>query len=187
MAFHLTRTWYNGYRCSCCQHTSSSDWWVDTIEEALAELPTEFPPENDGGYISVTVKDGSTGKEVASSKVSFAPVWQRGDGYKFTGWSLYIDEEAAPGRGTYIHQIIEGTNHQPREGEMVQGDDGPGGEDTPAPKNPLKLITDRDWSQLCDALGEAKKARDIAKAEADKADAEKRLNALRGSVSERPA
>lgn len=180
MAYHIEKTWFNGYRCSCCKNTHESAHWVDTLDEALAELPTEFPPENDGGTISVTVKDGSTGKEVASSKVSFAPAWQRGDGYKFTGWSLYIDEEAAPGRGTYVHQIIEGTNHQPREGEMEVGPDGPGGENIPAPKNPLKLITDRTWSQLCDELQEKKRLRDLAKAEADKADAEKRLAALRG-------
>jgi len=182
MAFHVETVWYNGYRCSCCDRTHESSHWVDTIEEALAELPTEFPPENDGGTISVTVKDGSTGKEVASSKVSFAPVWQRGDGYKYTAWALYIDEEAAPGRGNYTHQIIEGTNHQPREGEMVIGGDDVSGDLIPAPKNPLKLITDRTWSQLCDALGEAKKIRDIAKAEADKADAEKRLASLRGDT-----
>lgn len=166
MAFLIEKTWYNGYRCSCCERTYESSEWVDTLEESLAVLPTEFPPENDGGTLSVIVKDGSTGKEVASSKVSFAPNWQRGDAYRYTTWTLFIDEEFAPNRGTYTYQIIEGTNYQPS--------------DPNSPKKPLKLITDKSWSDLCDELREAKIAADIRKAKADKESAEKRLAALQG-------
>lgn len=156
MAFQIKTTWFNGYRCSCCLSTYKSDRWVQTLDEALLELPNEFPSEDDGGDISITIKDGSTGEVVASSEVSFAPVWQRGDGYKYTMWTLYINGEAAPGRGTFTCQIIEGVNVQPRHGKERD-------------VAPLKLITDRTWSQLCDELAEGKRQRDIAAAKADKA------------------
>lgn len=175
MAYHVETVHSNGYRCGCCSRSRKDSWWEDSIEEALSTLPTEFPTEGDfGGTTRVTIKDGTTGKVIAESKVSYAPVWQRGDGYKFTGWSLYIDEEAVPGRGTYIHQIIDGTNRVP---ETYSGD--------PEPRAPLKFITDRDWSQLCNELAEVKRKSDIRAAEADLAEATKKLARLTGAP--RPA
>jgi hypothetical protein len=161
MAYEITTTWYNGYRCSCCEHRSTHSHWADTTEEALEELPTEFPLQTgDGGYISVKVRDGSTGKCVAESEVSWPPAYQRGDGYKFT---------------------IEGANSEPREETtMVDMDGNPVERPEPEPHK-LKLITDRTWSNILSDLAEARRLRDIAKAEADKVDAEKRLASLRGS------
>lgn len=171
MAYHIETVWHNGYRCSCCEHTYVSARLEDTIDEAMEELPTEFPTEgSSGGRVRVTIKDGAAGKIVAESMVSFAPVWQRGDGYKFTGWSLYIDEEAVPGQGTFIHQIIEGTNRVP---ESYYGD--------PEPRAPLKFITDRSWSQLCDQLAEAKRQSEIRAAETVISEATKKLARLGGS------
>jgi hypothetical protein len=174
MAYRVETEWYNGYRCSCCTSRRTDGWFVDTLEEALAELPTEFPVEDEGGLVRVTVTDGATGKRVAESLVSFAPVWQRGDGYKFTGWSLYVDEEAAPGRGTYVHQIIEGVNRRQDLHPMFD-------EDPPLEPEPLKFITDRDWSALCDELAEARRQRDLREAKAAIAEAEKKIARLTGS------
>jgi len=165
MAYHIETTHSSGYRCTCCARTSKDSWWEDSLEEALSALPTTFPTEGDfGGIIGVVVKDGSTGQVIAKSEVSYAPVWQRGDGYKFTDWSLFIDEEAAPGRGTLIHQIIKGTNRVSDDPE------------------PLDLITDRSWSQLCDELQEAHRQKEIRKAEAALVEATKKLAHLSGSA-----
>lgn len=173
MAYHIETTRSNGYRCGCCSKLRKDSWWEDSLEEALSELPTEFPTEVDsGGTTHVTIKDGATGKVIAESKVSFAPVWQRGDGYKFTGWSLYIDEDAVPGRGTYINQIIEGRNLVP---ETY-------GEEDPPKPDPLRLITDRSWSQLCDELQEARRQKDIREAETALAEATKKLARLTGGT-----
>lgn len=169
MAYLIETTDSNGYRCSCCGRSNTRSYLVDTLEEALQKLPTEFPTEGEfGGRTRVTIKNGGTGKLVAESKVSFAPVWQRGDGYKFTGWSLFIDEEEVPSRGTYIDQIIHGCNR------IKENDEEP---------EPLQLIADRTWSQLCDELQEARRQKDIREAEAQMAEAQKKLNTLRGATS----
>ena len=173
MAYHIETTHSNGYRCGCCSRSRKDSWWEDSLDEALSELPTEFPVEWDsGGTTHVIIEDGTTRKVIAESRVSYPPAWQRGDGYKFTGWSLFIDEEAVPGRGTYVDQIIEGRNLVPE----TYGEN-------PTPKpNPLKLITDRTWSQLCDELQEARRQRDIREAEAALAKANKNLTRLTGGT-----
>ena len=86
MSFCITKTYSNGYRCKCCRSDVDSDpIWIDSWEEALTHVPTEFPVQNEfGGYIDITVVDGTTGRTVASSEVSWPPAYQRGYGYKYT-------------------------------------------------------------------------------------------------------
>lgn len=176
MAYHIEETWYNGYRCSCCTRSRTHARWTESAEEALAAIPTEFPTEDDGGIVRVTVKDGATGKVVAESRVTFAPVWQRGDGYKFTSWSRYVDEEAFPDKGEFTEQVIEGINHR----KAREPQEHPIFDDEPIPPEPLKLVTDRTWSEICDGLQEARRQKDIREAEAAIAENQKKLAALKG-------
>lgn len=176
MAYCIESIWYNGYRCSCCRHDSESTRWVNTLDEAIAELPREFPTESEhGGTISIRVRDGVTGNYVAESVVSWPPAYQRGDGYRFTRWDLRIDAE-----NVSLTQIIEGTNSEtklrPEPHPVEDGD---------LPPEGFKFVTDRTWSDICDALAEKKRQVDLAKAQAELAAAEKRVKALsRGSVGE---
>ena len=123
-------------------------------------LPREFPRENEhGGEICYEIKDGSTGKVIAESKVTFAPKYQRGDGYQYTRWDLFIDEEACPGQGCSITQIISGIASEGTE----------------------LVFLERTWSELCDGLSEKRRQQDLNKAQKDLEDAQRRLAALQTS------
>ena len=175
MSYHIKETWFNGYRCTCCTYTRTTERWVDTTEQALAELPTEFPVEHEyGGMINVTVIDGSTGKKVAESDVSWPPVYGRGDGYTHTQWTLYISEDLSPERVCFIEQIITGTHSMPPEWDWVDG--------VEPDRPPLKLVTDKTWEDICADKVEQKRLRDIQKAEAQIAEAAKKLASLTGGT-----
>ena len=172
MAFHVETVTSNTYRCPCCRHEHTSSKWVDFPDEALALVPTEFPVEGEySGHVRVTVKDGSTGKVVAESDVSYPPVLQRGDGYKFTQWTRFVSEAVFPDRGGFQEVIIEGVARK-QDTEPVFP------EDPPDEPEPLKIVTDRTWIQICDDLREKKRLADIQKAEATVAEATKKLARL---------
>ena len=165
MAYHIEKTTSNGYRCLCCRHDSTSSNWVDTAEEALAEFPTEFPTEGEwSGEISRIVKDGTTGKVVAESTLTWPPAYTRGDGYTHTRWMAWIDEEAFPSRGTDTEQIIKGRKYK----DELRSE----------PPEPVEFVTDRTWTEILDALKEKKRLWDIKQTEAQIADAQKKLAAL---------
>lgn len=161
--FHVTYTHSNTYRCSCCRRTWESEQWVADADVALAEIPTSFPVEDEySSCDKVVVIDGSTGREVARSEVSFPPAWDRSAPYSYTHWAVWVDEETFPGRGRYTVQILKGTSRR-------------SDEETPEPA----FVTDRTWSEICAKLAERRRQADIKKAEADLADARRRLSNLR--------
>lgn len=163
MAYRIERTTVNDYRCSCCTREHESEEWVQTAEEALAALPTEFPVEGEwGAERRVRVVDGATGEVVASSELSWPPNSPRGAAYRYTRWSLRMDEEAFPGRGRAQAQVIKGRRYK-----------GFNDEETPAPE-----FVDRPWSDLLGEISEEWRKRSIAQAEADKAEAERRIKNL---------
>lgn len=103
MAFQVTRSIYNGYRCCCFQDWDSDPEWFDSREEALSKVPREVPAEDsdfDFGLNGITVVDGSTGKEIASVTLSW-PAGYRGSGYEGSLWSGWID----PGEGNPLIEI----------------------------------------------------------------------------------
>ena len=177
MAYHVETVTSNSYRCLCCRHERTTSKWVETPEEALALIPTEFPVDGEySGSVRTTVKDGTTGKVVAESEVDYPPVLQRGDGYKFSRWTRFVSEDVFPDQGEFQEVIIEGVNRKQDTEPMFS-------EDPPDDPEPLKVVTDRTWAQICDDLREKKRLVDIQKAEAEIAAAQKRLGALTSSGS----
>lgn len=180
MAFCIETRTSNDYRCSCCQHTHDDTEWVESAD-ALATLPGEFPVDTEwSSSVFVRVHDGSTGKIVAHSELTWPPGLQRGDPYLFTKWSLYIDEETFPGRGKSVEQILQGRRFKREPQTTINIDTGE--ESIYDPEEKLVFITDRSWSDILDELAQKKRDQDIQKAEAEKADAERRLAALRGTA-----
>lgn len=95
MAFHVKIEVSNGYRCGCCAYTWDYDSWVDTLEEALAQVPTELIDgephafNGDAELASVEIIDGSTGEKAAWGKASWSQGYGRGSGYQYTKWTGY--------------------------------------------------------------------------------------------------
>lgn len=97
MAFSITRTLHNGYRCSCCRSEyEGAPTWVPTLEEALQELPLTMPEESDdGGLYAIEVTDGATGEKVAFGKMYWSTGYGRSSAYKFSCWSGYRPDSGA--------------------------------------------------------------------------------------------
>lgn len=110
MAFHVTTVHHNSYRCSCCRRESESSRWLDSLDEALAEVPVEPPEESEfGGLYSVNVMDGSTGERVAWAMQSWSVGFGKYSGYTYTRWSGYRPDVGA-------FETIRN-----REGQVVEG------------------------------------------------------------------
>ena len=94
MAFHIEMTHSNGYRCSCCQSDWDSSEWAESLEDALESVPiilVDGEPHCFNGDVEitkVTVKDGSTGEEVAWASAT-CPGFRDYGGYSYTRWSGY--------------------------------------------------------------------------------------------------
>ena len=103
MSYQVTKSYFNGYRCSCCTSTwDRSPKWTDDLAKALAEVPTEMPEQDsDGGLKSVEVTDGSTGQVIARGEVSW-PNWGRSSLYSYTHWWGYTPEGS-------FEVIVDGT------------------------------------------------------------------------------
>ena len=95
MAFRIEKVNRNDYRCGCCFRS----WedvveWKDTLEEALAEFPAEFPKEhNDGGLHTIAVIDEATGERVAWGEVTWPWGYGRSSGYAYTRWSGFRPDQ----------------------------------------------------------------------------------------------
>jgi hypothetical protein len=138
---------------------------TDSRDEALAHLPTEFPVHNeDGGCIEIKIMDGSTGQVVASSKVTWPPAYQRGDGYKYTKWSLYVQGDR------FVEQVIRGVRTSGQHCSPT----------TPPPIEEVRVV-DRTWQEILDELSKKADRARIAKLEAELEHAKKQLEAVRGS------
>lgn len=97
MAFSITKTTHNGYRCGCCREESTNPpTWVPTLEEALSHLPLTMPPESeDGGLYAVEIVDGTTGEKVAWGHLSWSSGYGKYSAYLFSRWSGYHPDTGA--------------------------------------------------------------------------------------------
>lgn len=149
MAYQITTTYTNGYRCSCCSRSWESSDWVDSLEEVLEQVPVEldFPSKkdyDDSELTRVSVIDGSTGEEVAWGRAFWSTGYGRYEGYSYTRWSGYRPDVGA------FEVIYE------RGGKKI----------------------DRSWAEITDELKEKKRLQDQKEAERDLEDAQRRLKIL---------
>lgn len=165
MSFCIVRRHYTGYRCRCCfSSADAAPIWTDSWEEALTHLPTEFPVHNEfGGCIEITITDGTTGQTVAHSEVDWPPAYERGAGYAYTRWSLYIEG------GRCIEQIIRGVRstglvYEPKE---------------PPPLDEV-LVKKREWNEILDELSKKADQAKIKRLETELEATKKQLEVLRG-------
>jgi hypothetical protein len=94
MSYQVTKTRSNGYRCSCCRHDWEESEWYETLEEALAELPTSIYV-GDGETTEIEIIDGSTGEKVAWGTALWSTGYERYSGYNFTNWRGYRPDTGA--------------------------------------------------------------------------------------------
>lgn len=147
MAYHITKEFSNGYRCGCCSHSWDSEEWVDTLEEALLQVPTELvdgePHAFNGDFeiVKVEVKNGATGENEAWGSAHWSQGYGRGSGYDYTHWTGY-----RPDTGGF-DVVYSGRTK----------------------------VTDRTWDECIGELREKNRARELAKAERELADAQKRV------------
>ena len=96
MAYLVKTEHHNGYRCSCCiRDWEGDEEWLPNREEALARvIPDVIPAESEwGGLKSIKVIDGSTAEVLASGEVSWPVNSPRGNAYRYTHWSGFIEGE----------------------------------------------------------------------------------------------
>jgi len=150
MAYQITITISNGYRCGCCQRDWDSTEWADTLEEALAYAPVTLidgdphPFNGDLEIKSVSVVDGATGEEIANGSALWSHGYGRYSGYNYTRWMGY-----RPDSGGF---------------ETLYSRD-------------FKLVEET-WDVIKGRLDTERAAKDRTKAEKDLADAQARLAKL---------
>jgi hypothetical protein len=90
MAYKIKKTIGNGYRCGCCHRSWKSKYEVDTLEEALEEVPLENDGRSQEDFESILevieVIDLETGYPVAWGRLSYPHGGSRGVPYKATRW-----------------------------------------------------------------------------------------------------
>ena len=95
MAYLVKKTTHNGYRCACCSYESDHSDIFDTLKEAMAEFPDEFPEETEwGGLKSITIIDGSTNEKIAWGDIYWSTGYGKGSGYDYTRWSGWKDDKS---------------------------------------------------------------------------------------------
>ncbi len=95
MAYHIEKTFSNGYRCSCCQRTWETSDWIQDRQEALMQVPkTAYRSENGGDVelLEISVRDGESGDMVASGSL----IWCGGRSVRYhtQRWSGFIDDNS---------------------------------------------------------------------------------------------
>lgn len=146
MGYLIKTTTSNGYRCSCCGRDWDSTEFVDTLEEALEQVPVKLVddephPFNQHYEIQrVKVTDGSTGEEVAWASAT-CPGYRDDGGYSYTDWSGYRPDVGA------FRVLYDG-----------------------------RAESDKTWAEVVDALKERKRTRELAKAQRDLAQAQRMVS-----------
>lgn len=146
MAYQITKTTSNGYRCGCCQRDWTDSEWVDTLEEALEKVPialVDGEPHQFNGDLEVTrveVVDGSTGEQVAWASTTWSVGYGRYSGYDYTRWAGF-----RPDSGSF-EVVYSGRN-----------------------------LIDKTWDEVTDELKGKHHEAERKKAERDLEDAQKRL------------
>jgi len=96
MAYHIDKTFYNGYVCGCCFRTweGDSEWEADE-EDALRHLQADsyFPDIMDGDLYEITITDGETGEEIAAGKLDWPSTSDKYIGNRYRRWSGHIRGE----------------------------------------------------------------------------------------------
>ena len=87
MAFHITKEFSNGYRCSCCVSYWTDEAWEDELEDALAHL--YFSASCDIELTKLEIVDGSTGEKVAWAEQTWSTGYGKYSGVKYTRWKGY--------------------------------------------------------------------------------------------------
>jgi hypothetical protein len=152
MAFHVTVSYSNGYRCSCCSQTWDNTEWCDTLEEALTQIPTELVDgqphsfNGDAEILSIKVVDGATAEKVAWGSVHWSQGYGKYSGYKYTCWSGYRPDTGA------FEAVYDG-------GRQRIG---------------------RSWHEVTEELRLGQRVKDLTAAERELAEAQKKVTALQG-------
>lgn len=68
----MKKTYYNGYRCSCCEQSYEESNEYDTLKKALEEYP-EIPPKNQQEYKikEVIITNNENQEEIAALTVDW--------------------------------------------------------------------------------------------------------------------
>ena len=89
MAYLVTKTINNGYRCCCHSSWDSEPVWFDTKEAALAEVYRERGSSGEYEIEEVHVADGVTGKEIAVGILTWGR--SRAKMYRHSRWAGNIE------------------------------------------------------------------------------------------------
>ena len=150
MAYHIEITYTNGYRCSCCLSEWERSRWVDTLEEALEQVPTELrdgephPYNGDMETRRITITDGSNGEEIAWASLDYPIGYTKPTLYSFTRWSGY-----RPDIGSF---------------EVVYD------------RNGCRI--ERTWDDIIQELDESRRARELKEAQRELEKAQKKIASL---------
>lgn len=149
MAYHVTLEYSNGYRCSCCQRSWESSEWYDTLEEALKQVPTELvdgEPHPFNGDLEISKVEVKDGE--TGEDVAWAnALWSRGFG-RYSGYSYT--------RWSGWRDDLEGGTF-----EVVYSG---------------RKKLDKTWDEVTAELKEKQRQEELAKAQKDLADSQKRLD-----------
>jgi hypothetical protein len=87
----ITTITNNGYRCGCCSHTNDDVDYVETLEDALARMPTSVAAATAGNdTLSVEIRDGASGETIAEGTLTW--YGSRSNGYRPTRWYGYTPD-----------------------------------------------------------------------------------------------
>ena len=151
MAYQITVETTNGYRCACCLSFWESSSWVETLEEALQQVPTELVDGEPHSFTGdteieeVTVIDGTSGEKVAWGKAWWSTGYGRYSGYDYTCWSGYRPDSGA------FETVYKGQGRQQ---------------------------IDTSWADIQAGLKEKQRVKELAKAEAKLAEAQAKIKQL---------
>jgi hypothetical protein len=97
MAFHVKTTYFNGYRCSCCKSEWAREKWFQTFEDAVKELPTQYPDyssleDSFEHLLKVVIRDGTSGEVVGKGELYWDNT-SRSTRYKGRQWFGHVNNE----------------------------------------------------------------------------------------------
>jgi hypothetical protein len=102
MAYVVTRSASNGYRCVCCKHTTEDVEWLEDRESALAQVPRTHSSSSFYELLSVEVRDGSTGEVIAFAELEY--LGTRAESYRNEQPALPVTEPEPRERADHEEQ-----------------------------------------------------------------------------------
>jgi len=153
MAFLVKKEYYNTYRCPCCIYISEFDEWHDKLEDALKEIPDEFPTDEEVTALkSISVIDGSTSDTIAEMRADWPPNYRRGDAYKYTQFTKFMPD-------SFYSEIVKGRHYS-------KG----------------SIITDKTWEQICEELRKEANEVEIRQTERELEETKRKLERLKNGA-----